>query len=481
MTTSNCLHTIKITNLQDNLLIPYQLLLIKGVVDNFRCSKQQDIWINVNENELQATGLSQTTGKFKFLIDLGTENKDLQLNFTYCQAKLTLNIKYQRKESLYRIQPLLILAQDETVDNEKVRLNLRIIDLNLLLIQTVYGEKLNESANQRLTFAFNNKCCIFKSQLKQEDIWQLNEQDLWQRFAKELLTSSWGKQVQLKFIAFINCSKYLGKEVQKSQDFTYSNIRKHIKGHAALGAGGLALFSSTYFYAWPSKFENILNCFLNQQKLNPALEPDDSNYRKTKGGVYASSLGAVCHEIGHIFDLGHDLQGVMGSNFDYINRVFILQSKTENLPQRVVESYHDQANKPRFTQLKKPANGFLQRYREQQENDSFYFSNNSVIILAHHPWLRNDYEKFDTLQFRVVLDARNKVIKSLEIPLKLIEIRKCENSLIIEWFDLEKKPSVEKVYEFDLNTLKGKLNKDCYIFVMSLYGHCKKLELFKLD
>ena len=477
MTATNCLHTIKILNLQDNLLIPHQILLIKGVVDNFRCAKQQDIRLNVDEKQLQATGLSQATGKFKFLIDLDTKNKDLQLNFSYCQAKLTVNIKYQRKESLYRIQPLLILAQDETVNSEKVRLNLRIIDLNLLLIQTVYAEKLNESVSQRLTFAFNDKCLIFKSQLKQEDIRQLNEHDLWQQFAKELLASAWGEKNHLKFVAFINCSKYLGEEIQKSQDFSYSNIRKHIKGHAALGTGGLALFSSTYFYAWPSKFENILKCFLNQQKLNLVLEPDDSNYRKTRAGVYASSLGAVCHEIGHIFDLGHDLQGVMGSNFDYINRVFTLQTKTENLPQRIVEHCPEQANKPRFTQLKKPANGFLQRYREQQENDSFYFSNNSAMILAYHAWLREDYVEFGSQQFKVELDCANKIIKSLELPLKLIELRKCENSLVTEWFDLQKNFADEKLYEFDLKMLKGKLNKDYYIFVMSLYGHCKKLEL----
>ncbi|TMW44696.1 hypothetical protein DOY81_010219 [Sarcophaga bullata] len=69
------------------------------------------------------------------------------------------------------------------------------------------------------------------------------------------------------------------------------------------------------------------------------------------------------------------------------------------------------------------------------------------------------------------------IIKSLELPLKLIELRKCENSLVTEWFDLQKSSTAKKVYEFDLKVLKEKFNKDCYIFVMSLYGHCKKLTL----
>ncbi|XP_037809591.1 uncharacterized protein LOC119602250 [Lucilia sericata] len=477
MSCENCLHLIKLLNLQDNFVIPQQILLIKGVVEQPKCYKQQDIALYIENRQILSTGLCHNTGRFKFLIDLGQENRKFQLNFSYGKVKLLINIIYEKKESLYKIQPLIILAKDEVQQNEIVKLNQQIIDLNLLLIQTVYAEKLWEAVKQRLTFVFNDKCKIFISKLTKKEIWQLEEQDLWLQIAKDLLASEWGNQDHIKSIAFINCSKYLGSEIEKSKDFSYQNIRKHIKGHAALGAGGLALFSTTYFYSWPSEFADIFKCFLNQQNLNLAFEPDDSNYRKTKAGVYASSLGAVCHEIGHIFDLGHDLQGVMGSNFDYINRVFTLQTKTEHLPERIVQQKPITANKPRFTRLKDPANGFLQRYREQQENDSFYFSPNSAVILAHHAWLRKDLETFQSNAFKVKLDLTLGIVKSLELPLKIIELRENSNSLVKEWFELQKTSEEKPVFEFDLKVLRNNLPKDNYLFVMSIYGHTKKLEL----
>ncbi|XP_065363528.1 uncharacterized protein LOC135956861 [Calliphora vicina] len=475
MSSANCLHLIKLLNLHDNVVIPQQILLIKGVVEHSKCFKPQDVELSIENANILTTGLSKDTGRFKFLIDLGQENKNIELSFSYCKTNLRINVLYQRKQSAYKIQPLLILAKDELHQCESVFINQQIIDLNLLLIQSVYAEKLQEAVKQRLTFVFNDNSKIFISKLKQQEIWQLNEQDLWLEFAKELLESKWGNQDNLKFIAFINCSKYLGAEVAKSQDFSYQNIRKHIKGHAALGAGGLALFSTTYFYSWPSEFKNILNCFANQQKLNLSLEPDDSNYRKTRAGVYASSLGAVCHEIGHIFDLGHDLQGVMGSNFDYINRVFTLQTKTEHLPERIVEQKQVAQSKPRFTRLKDPANGFLQRYREQQENDSFYFSANSAVILSQHAWLRNDITTFHNNNFNVLLDKSQAIIKSTELPLRIIELRDCANSLVKEWFDLQTSSEENPVFEFDLKVLLNKLSQDYYLFVMSIYGHTKKL------
>ncbi|KAM7346721.1 uncharacterized protein ACRADG_006530 [Cochliomyia hominivorax] len=477
MSSNNCLHVIKLINLQNNDVITHQILLIKGVVQQSKCFKSQEIQLSIENAKFLTTGLSKETGRFKFLINLGFENKNYELKFSYCKANLTIHILYQNQETKYRIQSLLILAKDEEPQIDSVKLNQQIIDLNLLLIQAVYADKLLEAVQQRLIFNFQDRCKTFITQLTKQEIWQLNEQDLWLQIAKELLTSPhWKDQDHLKFIAFVNCSKYLGEEVQKSQDFSYQNIRKHIKGHAALGAGGLALFSSTYFYTWPQEFENILNCFLNPEKLNLSLHPDDSNYRKTKAGVYASSLGAVCHEIGHIFDLGHDLQGVMGSNFDYINRVFTLQPKTEHLPERIVQPKDFKPNKTRFTKLKDPANGFLQRYREQQENDSFYFSSNSAQILSCHPWLRTDVEEFKNYKFEVELNKDLNIIKSL-LPLKLVELRDNANSLVKEWFDLKKSSIEENIYEFDLKNLKNKLSKEYYIFVMSIYGHTRKLEV----
>lgn len=50
-------------------------------------------------------------------------------------------------------------------------------------------------------------------------------------------------------------------------------------------------------------------------------------YRGTFGGCFSTTLGSVCHELGHTFDLGHSKYGIMGRGFDNIHLVFITPSE----------------------------------------------------------------------------------------------------------------------------------------------------------
>lgn len=43
----------------------------------------------------------------------------------------------------------------------------------------------------------------------------------------------------------------------------------------------------------------------------------------TYGGCYASTLGATCHEMGHIFGLGHTTHGIMGTEYHFIHQMFL--------------------------------------------------------------------------------------------------------------------------------------------------------------
>lgn len=49
-------------------------------------------------------------------------------------------------------------------------------------------------------------------------------------------------------------------------------------------------------------------------------------YRGTYGGCFATTLGSVCHELGHTFDLGHTPDGIMGRGFYNVNLVFTFQT-----------------------------------------------------------------------------------------------------------------------------------------------------------
>ena len=108
--------------------------------------------------------------------------------------------------------------------------------------------------------------------------------------------------------------------------FTGYDVKtKKLSGHAALGGGSLALFSSINLHAWPEKVSQIEARFLNSSKVDTSKLPDDSAYRKTYGGNAATGIGACWHEFGHTFNLPNKESGVMGRGFDYINRYFVIR------------------------------------------------------------------------------------------------------------------------------------------------------------
>lgn len=51
--------------------------------------------------------------------------------------------------------------------------------------------------------------------------------------------------------------------------------------------------------------------------------------RGTYGTCFSTTLGSVCHELGHTFDLGHPQHGIMGRGFDNVHLVF--SAKTANM------------------------------------------------------------------------------------------------------------------------------------------------------
>lgn len=44
---------------------------------------------------------------------------------------------------------------------------------------------------------------------------------------------------------------------------------------------------------------------------------------------FSTSLGAVCHELSHTFDLGHTVDGIMGRDFDRVGTLFTYDGSTK--------------------------------------------------------------------------------------------------------------------------------------------------------
>ena len=140
---------------------------------------------------------------------------------------------------------------------------------------------------------------------------------------------------------------------------------------------------------------------------------DDSAYRKTIGGSYATTLGAVIHELGHTFDLGHASNGFMARGFDDVDRFFTLSNDRANYRnaakkssslmccmssalQRVDSSPFHCPPSPMLpnTQVSRlKGTNYLEEYQQKQyyrkmimEFGSAYWDKSSALILSAHKW-----------------------------------------------------------------------------------------------
>ncbi|XP_067640186.1 uncharacterized protein [Eurosta solidaginis] len=525
MISGGCAHKIEVDNLENGEIIRHKLLLIKGQIRHqtistsvsathatSKCTGQQTIALLVKSQSVEykrkhSTGRlvqqqSQISrnGQFKLLTDLSqhvaeSENQQLplKLELKFCNIVQHLQIFYESvtlNQNSYQLQPLYIVCGDRKPSKEELHENCEKINLNLHLVQSIYAEQLRSAGFGRRTFALHKGCQVFETRQRCEQVWQQNEDNLWQNFAQELLNScAWGEKPNLKFVAFIGCTKYDGEKVAASEDFSYANIRRHLKGHAALGGGGLALFGTGYFYAWPKNVSEISSCFSNIKPVDLTLFPDDSNYRRTHGGVYATTLGSVVHEIGHTFDLGHTKDGVMGNGFDYINQVFTTDNLTECLPDRIIQqqapnaNVAQPANRPRFTQLKRTSNNFLQKYHEQKSSEPFYFTRNCLIILAHHKWFTylncNNGGAEKAEDKLIIYDAISNCVISKAVeshPLCLIEVRSVDNSLVKCWYEMQSDKDKNAIYKFQLpREAIEAIQKNHYLFVLTQTGLITRL------
>ncbi|KAH8341731.1 hypothetical protein KR074_010421 [Drosophila pseudoananassae] len=479
-------HSIEVEQPLEAERVEHSLLLVKGrLLPKCSSARQLKATLRLRGDRTveQLTQLS-SVGEFKLLFDLdsqeGVEDSLCYLELRSCTGVRLISITYKPRNSSYKVQPLYILCQDEQADREEELHSL--IDLNLRLVQSIYAHKLQSAGFPNRTFTLNGSCRSFRSQLTRERALAKNENELWQHLAGEIIACpQWGHQIRLKFVAFVACTTYDGAGVVASEDTSYANIRRHLKGHAALGGGGLALFGSAHFYAWPRTFSEIGDCVRSTERVDISRLPDESNYRRTYGGVYASTLGAVCHELGHCFDLGHTSEGVMGQGFDYLNRVLTADQLTEHLPHRLVEggaaaeSAAGSDVRPRFTKLKlQPGVKLLNNYHNQRRHDSFYFARNCAVILAHHRWLNPDLDVPDPEPAEIQINWATKEIISNR-TLRLVELRCNRNSLVAHYEEFHPEASVHRfLLPASLWDLLAE-QRSHYAFVLTTSGDTKRL------
>lgn len=96
--------------------------------------------------------------------------------------------------------------------------------------------------------------------------------------------------------------------------------------HTALGGGDLALFGGGSLFAWPGSLVGAQAAFMDASPIDRAKCFSDSVGRDTYWACASTTMGAVLHELGHVFGLPHsvDPQDIMTRGHDRLNRFFTL-------------------------------------------------------------------------------------------------------------------------------------------------------------
>lgn len=439
-------HSINITNFTSDDIVTYATILLKGTITNCCTTTAQSLFVKCGSgNHFPCTEIKSShdaTGSFKCLIDLSVGKNSIQIG--YCNVVTTICIVYDTiiHKEMPIVKVLYILCREHDgcfpIDSKKYDNSAAVacskIDVGIRLIQCLIAEKLREAGYARRTFRFVD-CQPFESKMTLNEAHNWTPAQMWNFLARELISLD-NLNENIKYVGLLACTAFNGRfEHVDSNGLVRTKNRTRI----AMGVGDVALYSTGCLYTWPHNTRDAIACFSDKRVVDIATLMDDSNGRQTYGGCFATTLGSLCHEIGHIFDLGHTSDGIMGHKFDYVNRFFTHESVTVLLPQRTILSCwtrdmlqtHTANQRPKVTQLKR-YNRFLTEYQQQRDNDLTFFCDNSCIMLFYHKWFNG---KFRT-ENPIIFERETRTIKSSS-PIKLIEIRNRQCAMAIDYISFK--------------------------------------------
>ncbi|XP_070505947.1 uncharacterized protein [Chironomus tepperi] len=441
-------HSIEIKHINENTCFSRKIILIIGTIKD-PCDHQV---IEYSYNSSDIVKQSIFNGNFKILLRL-TEDTTSTLKIKYCQSEVDVSLLHKSIDPvIYDVKPLYIVPKnhdgkfqcDDNAENY-ADIAAKKIDLMMELSQCVFSTKIIESEKEEWSFSLE-KCEIFNSDLDVEDVRTMDQFELYDKIAAELIDKFGDEALKRrKFVGFMSCTRFLG--LDPDEYYNYVNIKNKTQASPSLSTGFLALLGNGSFYALPNDLDEVIEAFQNKKIINVAKLLDDSNYRRTYGGCFATFLGSLIHEMGHIFDLGHTNSGLMGTDIDYVHRFFLCQYFTEIMPKRNISNCQQMIKDEnvlsnRITKIKK--NGiYMEKYHEQKNNDLTFFEPNCLITLMNHKWFSQNANE-DEINF----DEAERTVDSKNSLLVLVEIRESENknSILRKFWDLRN----DKINQFQL-------------------------------
>lgn len=463
---SSHIPSIQIVNFQSDDTVDHSIVLLKGIIsrcDNSDVPEHSQITVSTG-NSTENCSIARN-GEFKALVPLAAGSN--AINVHYCCASHSITINLQRKSlPAHLVKVFYIICHDHdgrfqapAAQAATVSLACQKINLAMALVQCLYAEMLSKAGFPRKTFQFVD-CAPFASKLSVNDARQWSANQLWQFHAKEVLCAETDTSAAYKYVGVLACTWCSSGE---------------IKGNAALGIGDFALIGGGTLFAWPESVRRVGECFENVDRVDGHRLCDDSNGRGTFGGCFSTALGTMCHEIGHIFDLGHTADGIMGSDIDYVHRVFINERFPWNLPKRSTSKPSAISDArpakptiamPRPTSVR-TTNTFLSTYRQRNVSDLTFFTENCATLLSHHKW----FNQCAGRDFSIGYAANERLIHS-RWPLVLVEMREQGTGMCRDYRRLD---GPDKCTEYRISA--EFVGRHCEVIAVDEFGNVARIAI----
>jgi hypothetical protein len=306
---------VVVGNFSEGEEIRYPVPLLRGTCADMEATVVRVTNLSAKERPV-ITGVAQG-GRFVGLAHLVEGKNELRIECGKESGVLVLNYQPQTNRHVVRA----IYAVDNTGDtryqsplkNDPQNYAAKF-GTSMLLLQSLTAEWMHEQGFGRRTFRLELdeaqmvKVHLLKDEKPREYYFGMDDQKWWREMYGVAERSGFPTGEAKNVVV---------------AGYTYFDPeKKKVFAHTALGGGGLGLFGSGGMFTWPNSLEDTFRAFSDSTPVDPGIVHNDSAGRSNHWGMAATTIGAVCHELGHTFGLPHttDGRGIMARGFDHLNR-----------------------------------------------------------------------------------------------------------------------------------------------------------------